>query len=147
MNTRVGCHSLLQGIFLTQGLNLGVLHCSQILYRWSHQGSLSKGTRVYTGGKVMLSPVPRGWLSSLSQIYTFSAQLPESVPLLLIPGIYSCSGFLNKARKIYQLKQVGIKKKRQTIILITLVIIGQKFVWVFPEDVMKKLEWTFQPTQ
>ena len=26
-NTGVGCHSLLQGIFLTQGLNLGLLHC------------------------------------------------------------------------------------------------------------------------
>ena len=27
--TRVGCHSLLQGIFLTQESNLGLLHCSQ----------------------------------------------------------------------------------------------------------------------
>ena len=26
-STRVGCHFLLQGIFLTQGSNLGVLHC------------------------------------------------------------------------------------------------------------------------
>ena len=25
-NTGVGCHSLFQGIFLTQGLNLGLLH-------------------------------------------------------------------------------------------------------------------------
>ena len=31
-NTRVGCHALLQGIFPTQGLNLGLLHCRQILY-------------------------------------------------------------------------------------------------------------------
>ena len=31
-NTGVGCHSLLQGIFLIQGLNLGLLHCRQILY-------------------------------------------------------------------------------------------------------------------
>ena len=36
-NTRVGSHSLLQGIFLTQGLNLGLLHCGQILYLLSHQ--------------------------------------------------------------------------------------------------------------
>ena len=34
----MGCHSLLQGIFLTQGLNLGLLHCQQILYHLSHQG-------------------------------------------------------------------------------------------------------------
>ena len=32
-------HSLLQGIFLTQGLNLGLSHCRQILYHLSHQGS------------------------------------------------------------------------------------------------------------
>ena len=36
-NTGVGSHSLLQGIFPTQGLNLGLLHYS--LYHLSHQGS------------------------------------------------------------------------------------------------------------
>ena len=40
-NTRVGCHSLLQGLLLTQGSNLGLQHCRQILYRLSHQGSQS----------------------------------------------------------------------------------------------------------
>ena len=35
-NTRVGCHSFLQGIFLTQGLNLGLPHCRQNLYCLSH---------------------------------------------------------------------------------------------------------------
>ena len=34
--TGVGCHSLLQGIFLTQGSNLNLLHCRQILYHLSH---------------------------------------------------------------------------------------------------------------
>ena len=34
-----GCHFLLQGIFPTQGLNSGLLHCWQILYHLSHQGS------------------------------------------------------------------------------------------------------------
>ena len=38
-NTGVGCHALLQGIFPTQGLNPGLLHCWQILYHLSHQGS------------------------------------------------------------------------------------------------------------
>ena len=32
-----GSHSLLQAIFLTQGLNLGVLDCKQIIYHLSHQ--------------------------------------------------------------------------------------------------------------
>ena len=38
-NTGVGSHSLLQGIFLTQGLNVGLPHCRQILYHLSNQGS------------------------------------------------------------------------------------------------------------
>ena len=44
-NTGVGCHSLLQGIFLTQGLNPfepsnpGLPHCRQILYHLRHQGN------------------------------------------------------------------------------------------------------------
>ena len=37
----VGCHFLLQRIFLTQGSNPSLLHCRQILYQLSHQGSLS----------------------------------------------------------------------------------------------------------
>ena len=37
-STGVGCHFLLQGIFLTQGLNLGPLHCRQILCCLSYQG-------------------------------------------------------------------------------------------------------------
>ena len=40
-NTGVGILSLLQGIFLTQELNEGLLHCRQILYQLSYQGSLS----------------------------------------------------------------------------------------------------------
>ena len=44
-NIGVGCHALLQGIFLTQGSNPGLLHCRQILYYLNHQGSpLSKAT-------------------------------------------------------------------------------------------------------
>ena len=38
-NTGVGFHSLLQGIFATQGSNLGLPQCRQILYHLSHQGS------------------------------------------------------------------------------------------------------------
>ena len=38
-NTGVSSHSLLKGIFLSQGLNLGLLHCRRILYCLSHQGN------------------------------------------------------------------------------------------------------------
>ena len=38
-NTGVGSLSLPQGIFSTQGLNPGLLHCRWILYQLSHKGS------------------------------------------------------------------------------------------------------------
>ena len=38
-NTGMGYHFLLQGIFPTQGSNLDLLLCRQILYHLSHQGS------------------------------------------------------------------------------------------------------------
>ena len=40
-NTTVGSHSLLQGIFPIQEVNLGLPHCRQILYHLSHQGKVS----------------------------------------------------------------------------------------------------------
>ena len=39
-NSGVGSLSLLQGIFPTHGLNLGFLHCRQILYQLSYQEAL-----------------------------------------------------------------------------------------------------------
>ena len=38
-DTGVGSHSLLQGSFPPPGLKLGLLHCRQIFYHLSHQGS------------------------------------------------------------------------------------------------------------
>ena len=38
-HTGVGSHSLLQGIFLSQESNPRLLHCRQIIYSPSHQGS------------------------------------------------------------------------------------------------------------
>ena len=44
-NTGAGSHSLLQGLFLTRGLNPGHPHCGQILYHLSRQGSPKEGRR------------------------------------------------------------------------------------------------------
>ena len=38
-NTGEGCYALLEGIFPTQGSNIGLPHCRQMLYHLSHQGS------------------------------------------------------------------------------------------------------------
>ena len=46
-NTGVGSLSLLQGIFPTQGLNPGLLHCRWILYQLRHKGSLSWKPKQY----------------------------------------------------------------------------------------------------
>ena len=43
-NARVCCHALLQGIFSTPGSNPGLLHCSWILYRLSHQEAHIRST-------------------------------------------------------------------------------------------------------
>ena len=45
-NTGVGFSSLLQGIFLTRGSNLGLLLCRQILYHLSHQGGHCSNRRL-----------------------------------------------------------------------------------------------------
>ena len=46
-NTGVGCHALLQEIFPTQGLNLGLLHCRQILYCLSYREDLPTTVTIY----------------------------------------------------------------------------------------------------
>ena len=45
------CHSLLQGIFPTQGLNSGLLHCRQTLYHLSHQGRFQRNKHKILLGK------------------------------------------------------------------------------------------------
>ena len=60
-NAEVGCHALLQGIFLAQGLNQGLLHCRQILYQLSHKGSTYPLTLA-----IVLTPA-----SSVSPIHSF----------------------------------------------------------------------------
>ena len=47
-NTRAGNHSLLQGIFWTQGLNPSLVHSRQILHHLSYQGSLYGKYAVFT---------------------------------------------------------------------------------------------------
>ena len=63
-NTGVGCHSLLQGIFLTQGSNPGLLHCRRILRCLSHQTANKKGkprSRMNLGASVSLSHLSVVW--------------------------------------------------------------------------------------
>ena len=58
-STGMACHSLLQGIFLTQGSNQGLSHCRQILHHLSHQGSpwQNKVLQIQIPPRFELSPV------------------------------------------------------------------------------------------
>ena len=63
----VGCHSLLQGIFPTQGSNLHLLHCRQVLYHLSHQGNpwvLDTEQRKYTEQNKQKNRVGPKWRHS-----------------------------------------------------------------------------------
>ena len=71
-NTGVGCHSLLQGIFPTQGSNPGLLHCRHILYHLSHQGSPS--TTVY-----LLNVLRKSFLHVLKVILPLWEQLIQFI--------------------------------------------------------------------
>ena len=105
-NTRVGSHFLLQGIFLTQELNPGPLHCRQILYHLGHQGSLdtcihsfihfsrsvvSDSLRLHESQHTRPpcpSPTPRGSLRLTSKESVMpSSHLILCRPLLLLPPI------------------------------------------------------------
>ena len=54
-NTGVGCHFLLQGIFLTQESNLGLLHCRQILSGLSAYSSLKTQLQHHCSEKLFSS--------------------------------------------------------------------------------------------
>ena len=54
-NTGVDCHSFLQGIFSTQGLNPGLLHCGQILYHLSHL--INRKVQINLTARFYLTPV------------------------------------------------------------------------------------------
>ena len=54
-NTGMGSHSLLQGIFLTQGSNPGLRHCRQILNHLSHQRNPNVITQILKTGDAFLA--------------------------------------------------------------------------------------------
>ena len=80
-NTRVGCHSLVQGIFPTQRLNPGLLHCRRILYHWSHQGSPrtpKEGLKTRSSKCPSLRPGSRSWQSIASATLHFPKEAGAS---------------------------------------------------------------------
>ena len=106
-DTGVGCHSLLQGIFSTQGSNPGLKHCWQILYCLSHQEEFPyevysvQFSSVAQSCLTLCDPVNRNMPGLLVIINYQSSPKPMSVesvmpsnhlilchPLLLLPSIF-----------------------------------------------------------
>ena len=111
-NTGVGCHVLLQRIFPTWGLNPGLLHCSQILYHLSHQGS----PRILVW---VAYPFSRGssWLRSPTlQVDSLPFEPPGKSKnsgvssLSLLQGIFLTRGLLHCRWILYQLSYQGSPK-------------------------------------
>ena len=71
-NTGVGCHFLLQGIFLTQGSNLRLLHWQVDSFPVSHQGSLFQPCvyykcKIFSGWCIMKFWVKKNFLVNFMQ--------------------------------------------------------------------------------
>ena len=91
-NTGVGSPSLLQGIFPTQGSNPGLLHCRQILYYLSHEGSPSyiSYMNVKLLSCVWLFAIPFAYHARLSM--EFSGKSARVGCHFLLQGIFLIQG-------------------------------------------------------
>ena len=88
-NTGMGSLSHLQGIFLTQGSNPGLLHCRPILYQLSHKGSHFLGKLAPKARLLHLLFPLHGieFVQITANVFltTFSSAKKASVKLLLYP--------------------------------------------------------------
>ena len=91
-NTGVGSHSLLQGIFLTQGSNLNLLPCRQILYHLSHQGSPTRERAIVVFFPFLLSAQKikdtRNECVHAQSCSTLCDPMDYSLPSSSVHGIY-----------------------------------------------------------
>ena len=73
-NTGVGSHSLLQEIFPTQGLNLGLPHCRWNPYQLSHQGSPAarQASLSFTSPGACSNSCPLNWWCHPTSVTSFS---------------------------------------------------------------------------
>ena len=83
-NTAVDSHSLLQGISPTQGSNLGLLLCRQILYHLSHQGSPVNNAAVNAGVSIKVI-VSSGCMPTSGIVVDLHFR-----PVIYTPGFSKC---------------------------------------------------------
>ena len=93
-NTGVGCHALLQGIFLTQGSNPGLPHCRCVLYHLSHQGNPNERIIIF------LSHKNTNFLRAGDFVYSAS---PVSTTVLDVYSIVINAFLLNESLQFFSL--------------------------------------------
>ena len=99
-NTGVGCHFLLQGIFLTQGLNPGLLYCRQTLYCLSHQGSpLESPWNMKKKKKVLSASFPSPRITGSKVLVIESRHLGYHFPNCLLDSFFYISCLLPTFRQ------------------------------------------------
>ena len=89
-NTGVGCHFLLQGIFPTQRLNPGLLHCRKTLHCMTNQGSVVKLVKKHFYIQfisVQLLSCVRFFVTSQSVAHQASLSITNSWSLLKLMSI------------------------------------------------------------
>ena len=94
-NAGVGCHFLLQGIFLTQELNPGLLHCRQILYQLSYEGS-SNLIEIFINSVHIFEHI--SWLVLEKEMASHSSTLAWKIPWIEMPDRLQSMGSLSWIR-------------------------------------------------
>ena len=82
-NTGVGCHFLLQGIFPTQGSNLDLLHCRQILYPLSQIIILPKAIYIFSVLDIKIPKVFSGETGKLILKFIWNFREPQIAKTIL----------------------------------------------------------------
>ena len=111
-STGVGCHFLLQGIFLTQGLNPGLPHCKQMnpgketttmwetwVQSLSLEDPLEKGTAIHSS--ILAWRIP--WTEEPGKLQSMGCKEPDTIEELSCS--YICFCFLNYKLKDYYLSK------------------------------------------
>ena len=93
MNTGVGCHACLQGLFPIQGSNPGLPHCRRILCHLNYKGSQTVSFWLFTSAELYVNVIQS---STKSTTYTTIAKMYLLQKTLLASftwvngGIYIC---------------------------------------------------------
>ena len=121
-NTRMGSHSLLQGIFPTLGSNPGLPHCRQIVYQ------LSQGR---TGGQYNISRI-KNWIYNLikhlKNVFSFKAENKTLSTLCVPPPLLylekhlgmNCSSPSNQIMHTNNIIYSWVRRKGRTFYLLSI---------------------------